>query len=252
MAKTVETDLRDGICTVTLNRPQRLNAINLQLILDLSDALAAANRKDGVRAVVLRGAGRAFCSGDDLKDFDQQAPSEPDGRRLVEALQGVTREMVLGDKIVVGAIHGWAVGGGLEWALNCDFPIWGAGARGFFPEIGLGLFVTGGVTALLPRLAGLPRAKELILFGERFGAEEALAAGIAWRVVPDDVVFTEARGLAARIAALPHRQTTDLKRVINRACHRELEHALALETDAAVRAFLDPETARRVAAFGGG
>ncbi len=162
----------------------------------------------------------------------------------------MTREIVLGDKVVVGAIHGWAVGGGLEWAINCDFPIWADSARGFFPEIGLGLFVTGGVTTLLPKLAGLHKAKELILFGDRFSAQEALEAGIAWRVVPEDRIFEEARSVAERIAALPERQATDLKRVINRACHLDIEAAMSLETDATVRSFLDPDTAGRVAAFG--
>jgi len=249
VAGTVEIRIREGVGTVLLNRPERLNAITLELVEDLTTIFAKANRDPEVRALVLRGAGRAFCSGDDLKDFANQAPTEREGRRHVEAIQGVTREIVLGDKFVVGAIHGWAVGGGLEWAINCDFPIWGESARGFFPEIELGLFVTGGVTALLPNLVGLPRAKELILFGNRFGSAEAHAAGIAWRVVPDHRLFDEAHTLALRIAALPPRQATDLKRVINRACHREIEHALELETAATVRAFLDPETASRVAAF---
>ena len=89
-----------------------------------------------------------------------------------------------------------------------------------------------------------------ILFGDRFGAQEAREAGIAWRVVPENRVFDEARAVAERIASLPERQASDFKRVINRACHLDVEGAMALETDATVRSFLDPDTAGRVAAFG--
>ena len=85
--------------------------------------------------------------------------------------------MVLGDTPVIGAIRGWAVGGGLEWVINCDFAIAAEGTRFFFPEIALGVFVTGGVTALLPRLVGLQRARELIMLGERFDAAQALCLG---------------------------------------------------------------------------
>ena len=250
MANTVESEIRQGIRTVTLKRPERLNAITLELATDLSTALRDANHDDETRVVVLRGAGNAFCSGDDLKDFPNQGGTPEQTRRHVDAIQQVTRELVLGDKLVVGAIHGWAVGGGLEWAINCDFPLWAEGARGFFPEIHLGLFVTGAVTTLLPKLAGLHKAKELILFGERFDAREALRTGIAWRVVPDDRLLGEAWSVAERITSLPAQQVTDLKHVINRACHLDAEGAMALETDATVRAILDPETAGRVGAFG--
>lgn len=250
MAGTVLAEVADGVRTITLNRPERLNAINNALIADLNDALAAANADEGTRAVVLRGAGRAFCAGDDLKAFDEQNGTESQVRAMVERLQDVTRKIVLGDKIVVGAVHGWAVGGGLEWAINCDLPIWAESARGFFPEVNLGLFVTGAVTTLLPKLAGLHRAKELMLFGEKFGAAQALEAGIAWRVVPDERLFDEARAVAARVAALPQMQASDIKRVINRACHKDAEGAMALEIEAAVRAFRDPATEGRVKAFG--
>jgi enoyl-CoA hydratase/carnithine racemase len=248
--ETVTSHLSNGVRTIVLNRPERLNAITLELAQDLGSALREANDDSDTRAVILQGSGGSFCSGDDLKDFENQGGTQDETRRHVEAIQEVTREMVLGDTFIVGAIHGWAVGGGLEWAINCDFPIWAENARGFFPEIGLGLFVTGAVTTLLPKLAGLAKAKELILFGERFDARDALACGIAWRVVPDKQLLEEATRVAERIAALPAMQASDFKHVINRACHLDAEGAMALETDATVRSFLDPETAGRVGAFG--
>lgn len=250
MSEFVLSELDGGVRTVTLNRPDRLNAINDDLLRDLKAVLAEANGDAATRAVVLRGAGRAFCSGDDLKDFQEQSREEADVRAYIESIQDITRAIVLGDVIVIGAIHGWAVGGGLEWMINCDFPILAEGTRCFFPEIGHGMFVTGGVTTLLPKLVGLIKTKELILFGERFDAQAALDMGLAWKVVPEDRLFDEVQATARRIAKLPEHQARDLKRVVNRACHQHVEDAMALETDATVRAFLDPATAERVADFG--
>jgi enoyl-CoA hydratase/carnithine racemase len=249
---TVDSRLDAGVRTVTLDRRARLNAINPALLADLRAALAEGNADAATRVMVLRGAGRAFCAGDDLKEFDSQVGPEAETRAYIEMIQDVTREMVLGDTMVIGAIHGWAVGGGLEWVINCDLVVMAESTRCFFPEISLGVFVTGAVTALLPKLVGLPRAKELILFGERFDARAALDMGIAWKVVPDDAVFAEAESVARRIAELPEGAVRDLKWVINRACHLDAEGAMGLETEATLRGFLDPDTAARVAAFGEG
>ena len=120
------------------------------------------------------------------------------------------------------------------------------------PEIKWGMFPTGGVTAILPRIVGLAKTRELMLLGETFSAAEAHEMGLAWRVVPDDAVFETAHETAARIAALPQAAVRDLKRVLNRAGSLDVEGALALETEATVRRFLDPETAERVKSFGGG
>ena len=188
MAGTVLTEDRNGVRTVTLNRPERLNALNRELLDDLCAALDAALADEQVGALVLCGAGRAFCSGDDLKDFEDQTGGEAVTRSFIESIQTVTRRIVLGDKIVVGAIHGWAVGGGLEWTINCDLAVFAESAKCFFPEIKWGMFPTGGVTAILPRIVGLAKTRELMLLGESFGAAEALEMGLAWKVVPDDVV----------------------------------------------------------------
>ncbi len=249
MNETVLSSVDGAVRTVQLNRPHRLNAINPDLVRDLCAAIAAGNADEATRVMVLCGAGRAFCAGDDLKEFDSQAETEAEARAYVEAIQAVTREIVLGGTMVVGAIHGWAVGGGLEWVVNCDLVVMGEGTRWFFPETRLGVFVTGGVTTLLPRLVGLAKARELILFGERHDAATAHELGIAWKVVPDEDVMTEAMAAARRIAELPPRAVSDLKRVINRACHMDVEGAMALETDATVRGFMDPEASARAAAF---
>jgi enoyl-CoA hydratase/carnithine racemase len=241
-------DPSEGVRLVTLNRPGRLNAITAELIEDLNAALGAANQDTTIRAIVLTGAGRAFCSGDDLKDFESQLGSEQKVRAYIERIQDVSRTLLLGEKPVIAAIHGWAVGGGLEWAINCDLIMAAEGSRFFFPEITWGLFVTGAVTTLLPKMIGAQKTRELLYFGERFDAAQALQWGMLWRVVPPDQLFGQAIDVARRIAGLPVGPVRDLKKMLAGSATR-LEDVLAQETAATVRGFLDPESAKRVAAF---
>jgi len=237
-----------GVRTVTLNRPGSLNAMNRALIDDVARAFEDANADRATRAIVFTGAGKAFCAGDDRREH-VHPETEEDARDLVLAIQRATHAITLGPKPVVGAINGWAVGGGFEWAINCDFPIWARSARGFFPEVSLNLFVTGAVTALLPALVGLMKAREMLIFGERYDAEELARLGIAWKVVDDADLMATAQDTARRLADLPPLSVRAMKRVLNAAAVPDLHRALALETDATVAGFLDPETTRRLSAF---
>lgn len=237
-----------GVRTITLNRPERMNAMNRALIDDLARAFDDANADPATRAIILTGAGKAFCAGDDRKAH-VHPETEEEARDLVQAIQRATHAITLGAKPVVGAINGWAVGGGFEWAINCDFPIWAESARGFFPEVSLNLFVTGAVTSLLPALVGLNKAREMLIFGDRYDAAELGRIGLAWKVVPDAGLMTAATETAARLAALPPLSLRAMKRVLNAAALPDLHRALQLETDATVAGFLDPETTRRLQAF---
>ncbi len=248
MSATVLSELDGGVRTITLNRPERLNALTLELGSALADRMAEANSDPETRAVILTGAGRAFCAGDDLKV--KHDGDEASTQQFIDEIQRATREIVLGDTFVVGAINGWAVGGGFEWAICCDLPIWAESAKGFFPEMRLGAFVTGAVTAILPNLVGLARAKEMILFDDHYTAGQLEELGVALRVVADEELMSEARAVATRIAELPERSVTDLKRVFGKAAFGGIERALEEETEAAVRSFLDPETIARMAGFG--
>src|SRR5690606_22837404 len=120
-------------------------------------------------------------------------------------------------------------------------------ARGFFPEVSLNVFVTGGVTSLLPALAGLTKAREMLFFGQRYSARELLDSGIAWRVVADERLMAEARGVARQLADLPPLAVRAMKRMLNATAAVDLHRALGLETDATVAGFMDPETTRRLA-----
>ena len=237
-----------GVRTITLNRPGSLNAMNRALIDDLARAFDEANADPATRAIILTGAGKAFCAGDDRREH-VHPEGEAEARDLVNAIQRATHAIVLGPKPVVGAINGWAVGGGFEWAINCDFPIWAESARGFFPEVSLNLFVTGAVTTLLPALVGLNRAREMLFFGDRYAAAELHEMGVAWKVVPDADLMPTAQATAERLAALPPLSVRAMKRVLNAAALPDIHRALALETDATVAGFLDPETTRLLQAF---
>ncbi|MCY4501500.1 MAG: enoyl-CoA hydratase-related protein, partial [Alphaproteobacteria bacterium] len=122
-------------------------------------------------------------------------------------------------------------------------------ARGFFPEVSWGLFVTGGVSAILPNLIGLQKTKELLMLGERYGAAALHELGIAWRVAPDDALLDEAVAVAERLAALPERAVRDMKRTLNRAAYGDVAEAMEREVDAVARSYNDPETFERIAAF---
>lgn len=237
-----------GVRTLTLNRPDSLNAMNRTLIDELACALEEANHDRATRVIVLTGAGRAFCAGDDRREH-VHPEDEQQARELVDAIQRVTQAMVLGNKPVVGAINGWAVGGGFEWAINCDFPIWGESAKGFFPEVSLNLFVTGAVTTLLPALVGLNKAREMLILGERYSAAELLEMGVAWRVVSDDELLHEAYRVAHRLSELPALSVRAMKRVLNQTAANDIQQALQLETEATIAGFLDPETTRRLQDF---
>ena len=248
MSTTVLYSVSEGIATITLNRPHRLNAINPELLSDFKSALDQANFDGDVQVIILCGAGRAFCAGDDLKEFDQQVRNPIETRAYIEQIQDITRGLCLNDKMVVGAIHGWAVGGGLEWTTNCDFVVMAQSCRFFFPEISLGVFVTGGVTRLLVEQIGLQNAREMILFGNRYAASDAEQLGFSWRIVEDEDVMPLARSIAQRIAALPSGPVKNLKRALQTSPTASLETAMVLETEATLEGFLDPLSVDRVRA----
>jgi len=247
--ETVVSSLGDsGVRTILLNRPEQLNAMNRTLISEVASAFDDANADSETRAIVFTGAGRAFCAGDDRHQH-RHPENEVEALEFVELIQAATRAIVFGSKPVVGAINGWAVGGGFEWAMNCDFPIWAESARGFFPEVSLNLFVTGGVTSLLPALVGLNKAREMLFLGERYDADALLEMGVAWRVVADDELMQSALEVATDLANLPPLSVRAMKSVLNRTAACDLGQALQLETEATVAGFMDPETTARLKDF---
>ena len=218
---TLQTDLAIGVLTVRLARPARLNAIDEPTAAALLTALRQAEGAAEVRVVVLRGNGRAFCAGRDVG-----APPTPEILRLV---QDVSRTIVAMTKPVVAAVHGWVVGAGVEWMLDADIVIAARSARFKLPEIGLGVFVTGGITRTLPACAGLARAKGLLLLGEEFSAADAERWGLIWSVVDDDGLDAETARIASRLANVEVSAVGRFKRVLNALNLERFDEALAVE-----------------------
>jgi enoyl-CoA hydratase/carnithine racemase len=237
------------IGVVTLNRPERLNAISGDLLAAFSQALKDAAADDESSVIVLQGEGRAFCSGDDLKEFGIQSTNEASIKAHITAIQEITHLMMGCDKPIVGAIHGYAVGGGFEWLLNCDIVVAADNLVCYFPEMDWGQFVTGGVTHLLPQSIGYQRAMELFLLGERQTAGRLLQLGLVNRVVSLEELQDTAFGLAAKIATKSRFSVSRLKKLINKDLGSALWQAVKLEEEVTIEAFSQPGAAERVAGF---
>jgi enoyl-CoA hydratase len=229
---------REGpVLVLTLNRPDRLNAVSLPMYeMLLGEMRTAADDRD-VRCIVLTGAGRAFCVGADLKSHGEGPPSGDERRRYVRTAQRVNRRIQTGPKPVVAAVNGHAVGGGLEMALSADFMIVAEEAKMRFPEISLGTFVGGGTVYTLAERVGTLRARELVYLGDFFLGREAADMGVAYRAVATDQVLPDAMELARRLAEKAPISLEWAKRLIGPAGTMSRRRALALEARALERIF---------------
>jgi len=192
---------REGrVGIITLNRPHRLNAINVHLLRAFMGHLETAREDGEAAAIVLTGAGRAFCAGEDLKETaagkDTAAWMEETSR-----LQEIQRLVMKLGKPLIAAVKGYALGGGCEFAMSCDIRIAAESATFGFPETGVGLTVTTAGTKLLTQIVGLGKAKELIFTGDFIDAEEARIIGLANRVVPEGSLMEESIAMAEKIAS---------------------------------------------------
>ena len=231
---------RDGdVAVVHLNRPERLNAVVPALTVGLSGALARAER-EGARAVVLAGRGRAFCAGHDLKE-PEPVETPVQTRARLEEIQDVTRLVRRFPGAVVAAVHGYALGAGCEFALCCDVVVAAEDAQFGFPEVGVGLSVTGGISRLLPVLVGWAKAKELLLLGDRVSGAEAARMGLVARAVPAGEHETVALELAHRLAQRPPLALSLAKQVLDQGLDGTLEQAMGREVDHAVLTSLSGE-----------
>lgn len=221
---TLLVDVSAGVMTLTLNRPEKLNAIDNGLAQALLETIESAAADSAVRALRVRGNGRAFCAGRDVTE----APTERD----LELVQAVATSLVRLDKPVLFAVHGWTVGAGLEWMLNADVVVAASGSRFKLPEASLGVFVTGGLSATLPAYAGLSRAKALTLLGDEFTPEQACAWGLVWQVVALADLEAVSVQLAKRLAALQPAVVSHLKRVFNEVGLTNFDRAVQLENEA--------------------
>jgi 2-(1,2-epoxy-1,2-dihydrophenyl)acetyl-CoA isomerase len=227
---TVLVDIDDdaAIATLTLNRPDALNALTVPMKRELLAAFRRVEREAAVRAVILTGAGRAFCAGQDLRER-LQPDAAPLGVEVRERYNPIIRAMRALPKPIVGAINGVAAGAGVSLAMACDVRVASEAASFTLGFGGVGLVPDSGATWFLPRLVGAGRAAEIALLGDRVLAADALQLGLVGRVVPADQLATEVRGLAARLAAGAPKAIALTKRALNTAWDRDLDVALDYE-----------------------
>ncbi|CAO3363551.1 enoyl-CoA hydratase/isomerase family protein [Azospirillum palustre] len=225
----VLVERRNGVGIVTLNRPDALNAINMAVRRGLTRACRDLEADPAIRTVLIRAAGeRGFCVGADIKEF-RQVDSAVSARRVdlgiayIDAVASLT-------KPAIAAIHGFCLGGGFEIALACDIRIASADAVFGLPEVNLGLIPGAGGTQRLPRLIGTGRALDLMLTGERFGAEEALRLGVVSRLAPARQALDEqALALADAIAAKSPTAAAYVKEAVMNGADLDLDAGIALE-----------------------
>lgn len=231
---TVLYDSRDGIAWLTLNRPEVLNALNLQMRDELWVLLEAVTLDDAVKVVVFRGAGeRAFSSGADLSEFGT-APSYTEARRA-RTERDLWLRMARFEKPMIAAVHGYALGAGCELSLLCDLRIASEDARFGLPETHLAYVPTAGGSQTLPRTAGLSRALDMILTAEPIDARRALDYGIVNAVVPREELHSTAEAMAKRLADQPEAALRATKRALCSGLDLGLQDALKLERRLAIR-----------------
>lgn len=226
LGEFVRVEVADGVATVRLDRP-KMNALNAQVQEEIAAAAAEVTTDAAIRAVILYGGERVFAAGADIKEMAGMSYAQMADRsaRLQAAFTAVAEI----PKPVVAAVTGYALGGGLELALCADFRVLGENAKVGQPEILLGVIPGAGGTQRLPRLIGPSRAKDLIFTGRHMPADEALAIGLADKVVPDAEVYQAAREMAAKYVAGPALALRAAKQAVDKGLEVDLATGLEVE-----------------------
>lgn len=218
--KPVLVETEGGVCWISLNRPDKLNSMTLEMHEMVREALDAAEADASVGCIVITGVGaRAFCAGADVSHLGKLSPDE--GREFSEKGQETILKIIRHPKPVVAAVNGFALGGGCELAAACDFRIASEKARFGQPEINLGLIPGWGATQLLQRIVGVAKAKEMISTGAMLGAQEALQAGLVNRVVEAEKFEEEVRAFAESLTRGPGIALSKAKELINMSLRLE-------------------------------
>jgi 2-(1,2-epoxy-1,2-dihydrophenyl)acetyl-CoA isomerase len=248
---SVQVERRGAVSTITLDRPQAMNAVNAELGDALKQAVEEAARDEGVRAVVLTGNGKAFCSGADLKSGFE--PAEDGFPNVGDALHNRFHPIIEGlrtiPKPTIAAINGPAVGIGLSFALACDLSVAAESSYLMLAFVNIGLVPDGGSSFLIPERIGLARAMEMALLGEKVPARQAQEWGLINRVSADENLTQEVTNLADRLASGPTRSYAGSKRQLNHWAFQRMQEQLELEASIQHEMARTPDFLEGVTAF---
>jgi len=244
---SVLSTVTNKVARVVMNRPGAMNAMSRQMITELRLTLERALRNPDVSIIVLSGAGGNFCAGDDLKEAEQQTAE--DSLALIMDLQRLTRLLLLGEKPTIAAVDGYAVGGGFELALACDFRVASTRARMGCVEARVGMVITGGTSVLLPALVGQGMAREIILLADIFDAAFAQRIGLLHRLVEPERLDAEVQALAGKMLSRAPLSLRESKQLLNRPLETELERAFQNEIEAIMRCFGTADMREATVAF---
>lgn len=247
----IETNTADFVTTITLNRPEKLNAFSGTMREDLLAALKAAESNDDCRVVIITGAGRAFCAGGDVEYMSglQKANDVVAFRKLLDAGRDIILQITSMPKPVIAAINGVAAGAGCNLALACDYRIASEGAKFSESFVRIGIHPDWGGTWLLPRLVGRSAALELMMTGRMIDAAEAARIGMIDRVVPSTGLSPEVERFARTLADGPPISIGDIKRALAASETNDLRTQIEMESEHQLRAFSSRDAAEGMAAF---
>lgn len=246
--ETLLLAVADGVATVTVNRPEALNALNTQVFTDLANCLSGLATREDVRVIVIRGAGeKAFVAGADIKEMEGMSRAQAEARswqgmRLYDQIRNQPQP-------VMARINGYALGGGMLLAMACDVRVASEQARFGYPEIRLGIFPGTGGTVLIDRLFGAGAARALCLTGEHFSAQRAYELGIVTHLTEPEALDAETDRLATLMAGYSPIALRELKTVLNASLERDFESARALEIAAYGRCFDSEDRVEGMRAF---
>ncbi|MGV3489581.1 MAG: enoyl-CoA hydratase-related protein [Tuberibacillus sp.] len=246
MYETLIYEVENGVGWITLNRPDKLNAFTMTMNQELVDVLKKAERDENVRVLVIKGAGRAFCSGQDLGSVTGEINLKD---TLRKGYNPMIKRLVSLEKPTVAMVNGAAAGAGMSLALACDFRV--ASDRASFIQafINIGLVPDSGSLYFLPRLVGYAKALELAVFGEKIKADEAKALGLVTKVIASDDLEAETKAFAERLAAMPTKAIGLIKRYMQKSFENDLEQMLEWEAVAQHTAGQTEDAKEGVTAF---
>jgi enoyl-CoA hydratase len=245
--KNLIVEIKDSTALITFNRPQVLNAMNTETVTELGQAVAALEKAEQVKAIVLTGAGRAFIAGADIAEMSGKTPEQARqyselGHRVMSSLQEL-------NKPVIAAVNGYALGGGVEVLLSCDITIASDQAKFGLPETILGVIPGWGATQRVARLIGTTRAKELIFTGQIIDARTAYEFGLINRIVPHDQLMQTVMDMAEKISAQGPCALARAKQVINQGIEKSLGDGCKLEIEAFYNLFATEDQKEGMQAF---